>query len=131
MKVNGKIITLQTSDLKILRTVYELNCKQFYPLSEGVYKILSGVDDEETKEYTYVSTYKTLISYNSKKVSRFIVMLLRYGYLEKIYDKSTDELYLKISDKGLVALLDYQKKHKYKFKEKAPIEAKTIVKITK
>ena len=131
MKVNGKIEILQTSDMKILLTVYELNVKHFYPLPEGVYKILAGVDDDEAKEYTFVSTYKTLISYGSKKISRLIVMLLRYNYLEKIYDKDSDGLYLKVSDKGLRAILDYQKKHKYKFKEKDPTPSKTIVKIEK
>ena len=129
MKVNGKIENLQTSDIKILLTVYELNVKHYYPLPEGVFKILTGLDDEEMKDFTFVSTYKTLISYGSKKISRFIVMLLRYNYLEKIYHQESDNLYLKISDKGLRAILDYQKKHKYKFKEKQPVPSKTIVKI--
>ena len=109
---------LETSDYKILETVSLLNKNDLYPLSEGVYKILAGVDDDETKLYKNIATYKTLISYNSKKVARLIMMLLRYHYLENKYDIPSDKFYLKITDKGIVALIDYHKKHRYSYKQK-------------
>ena len=68
--------------------------------------------------FSSLSTYKTLVSYPSKKMSRLIMMLLRYHYLERIYDEASDEMYLKVADKGTIALVNYHKKHKYKFVQK-------------
>ena len=120
---------LETSDYKILETVSLLNKNDLYPLSEGVYKILAGVDDDETKLYKNIATYKTLISYNSKKVARLIMMLLRYHYLERVYDPASDKLYLKVAPKGEMELVKYHKKHKYKFATKEVNNEPTIVKL--
>ena len=120
---------LETSDYKILETVSLLNKNDLYPLSEGVYKILAGVDDDETKLYKNIATYKTLISYNSKKVARLIMMLLRYHYLERVYDPESDKLYLKVAPKGEIELVKYRKKHKYKFATKEVNNEPTIVKL--
>ena len=122
---------LETTDYKILETISLLNRDNYYPLAEGVYKILTGSDDEEIEQFKDLVTYKTLVSYNSKKISRYIVMLLRYKYLERIYDEKSDKLYLKIATKGEVALFEYRKKHKYKFVKKQVNKSITIVKIEK
>ena len=118
MRKASSVYILETTDLKILETVSLLNEMNVYPLSEGVYLILKGDEDEQISKYSSLVTYKTLVSYSSKKVSRLIMMLLRYHYLERIYDEKSDKLYLKISDKGTVALIDYHKKHKYNFVKK-------------
>lgn len=129
MKKNKNGYILETSDLKILETVSLLNKDSYYPLPEGVYKILSGVDDEETEKFKDLVTYKTLISFNSKKVSRLIMMLLRHHYLERVYDESSDKLYLKVAPKGEVELVNYHKRHKYKFAKKEVNFEPTIVKL--
>ena len=129
MKKVRSVYVLETSDLKILETVSLLNKDSYYPLAEGVFKILSGVDDEETEKFNELPTYKTLISYNSKKVSRLIVMLIRYHYLERVYDPSSDKLYLKVAPKGETELIKYHKKHKYKFTKKEVNLEPTIVKL--
>ena len=118
-----------TSDIKILKTVSLLNERDLYPLALGVYKIITGSDEPEYQKYKELETYSTLISLNSKHVSRLIMMLLRKGYLENIYDENTNELYLKISDKGSKFLFDYSKKHKYSFKRKVGAEKPLIVEI--
>ena len=117
------------TDAKILLTVSYLNEKHLYPNHVGVYKILSGVEDEEVEQYKDCPTYSTLISVNTKQISRLILMLVRYKYLEKIYDKETDELYLMVSEKGKAWLFDYSRKHKINLSKKAKIKEKTIVKI--
>lgn len=131
MKKERNVYILETTDYKILETVYLLNKENYYPLAEGVYKILTGSDDDEIEEFKEFVTYKTLVSYSSKKVSRFIVMLLRYKYLERIYDEKTDKLYLKVSPKGEMELVNYHKKHKYNFVKKKVNNTKTIIKIEK
>lgn len=129
MANRSKIFIPSTSDIKILRTVSYLNDLNLYPLSQGVYKILSGSSEEEFKEYSVCPTFGTLLSYGSKHVSRLIMMLLRNDYLEKKYDVKTNELYLKITGKGIKFLNDYDKKHKYLFKKKENNCKTLIVKI--
>lgn len=118
MKKAAVSYKLSTTDLKILETISFLNERKIYPVNEGVYKILKGDEDLDLENAKEVPTYKTLVSFSSKKISNLIMMLLRHNYLEKIYDRQSDELYLKLSDKGQISLIDYHKKHKYKFKEK-------------
>ena len=129
MRKEKNIYILETSDYKILRTVSLLNEQGYYPLAEGIYKILSGSEDDDVLPFVDLPTYKTLISYSSKKVSRFVMMLIRYKYLERVYDQKTDKLYLKITVKGETELLKYHKKHKYTFKQKQVNQEPTIVKI--
>ena len=129
MKKVRNVYVLETSDYKILETVSLLNKDNFYPLPEGVYKILSGVVDEEIESFKDIATYKTLISYNSKKISRLIMMLLRYHFLERVYDPLSDKLYLKLAPKGIMDLEKYHKKHKYKFTTKKVNAEPTIVKL--
>ena len=129
MRKEGNVYVLETCDLKILETVSLLNKDNYYPLSEGVYLILSGDDDEDIEKFSTLSTYKTLVSFNQKKISRLIVMLIRYKYLERVYDPSTDKLYLKISALGETELIKYHKKHKYKFATKKVKKSPVIVKL--
>ena len=125
MRVNFPNIT----DYKILITVSELNDRGYYPLAEGVLKILSGIIDDETEEFKDLSTFQSLLSFNSKQLSRNVNMLLRYQYLKKIYDEKSDELYLKITDKGQAFLLDFKKHHRINLKKHTKKVKKTIVKL--
>ena len=118
-----------TSDIKILETVQLLNAKNLYPLPQGVHKILSASGEPEYIIYHDVPTYGTLLSYSSKHISRLVMMLLRYGYLERIYDQKSDELYLKLSEKGDLFLFNYHRKHKYSFKKKSGEKRPLIVEI--
>lgn len=118
MKKTSSNYVLSLVDIKILDTVSLLNEKNIYPLSEGVYLILKGSERNEIDEYRELPTYKTLVSFTQKKISNFIMMLLRYHYLENKYDINSDKFYLKITDKGIVYLIDYHKKHKYSYKQK-------------
>lgn len=122
-------LKLVITHYKILDTVYELNKEGYYPLVEGVYKIVAGVDDEEMKDFSHLKTYSTLISYGSKKVARYVLMLQRRGYLEKVFHRDTNNLYLSITEKGISALNTYHKKHKTPYIKKAIQLEKTIVKI--
>ena len=118
MKKESNVYKLCTNDYKIIETISLLNEKDIYPLPEGVYKILKGDEGEEIDPYRDLPTYKTLVSYTSKKISRLIVMLIRYRFLERIYDEASNELYLKVAPKGETELIKYHKKHKYKFTKK-------------
>ena len=118
-----------TSEIKILETVNDLNEKDLYPLSLGVYKILTGSSEDEYIIYHEMKTYRTLTSFSSKHISRLIMMLLRNGYLSKTYDEKSDDLYLKITDKGKAFLLHYHKKHKYSFHKKNISKKPLIVEI--
>ena len=131
MKKEANVYKLCTNDLKIIETINLLNEMDIYPLPEGVYKILKGDESDEIQQFSGLPTYKTLVSYNSKKISRLIVMLIRYSYLERIYDEKTNELYLKVAAMGQVELIKYHKKHKYNFSKKQVKQKPLFVKISK
>ena len=129
MTQTKKGLSLTTTHFKILETVEFLNKQGYYPLAHGVRKILMGEVDEETLMFKEAPTYGTLISYPSKKISRYVMMLQRYHYLNKKYDPKTDKLYLMISELGTSSLLNYRKKHKLSYKKKKLSKEITIVKI--
>lgn len=117
------------TDIKILVTIDFLNSKHLFPLVDGVLKILKGIKDEETNSLTDCPTFQTLLSYNSKQLSRRIMMLLRYEFLFKKYDPKTNDLYLAITDKGKRFLLTYFRKRKCSFPKKEVKKHSSIVKI--
>lgn len=100
-----------TPHYKILITVYELNERDIYPLPKGVYRILMG---KET-EYSDLHSFGSITSYPQKKISRFILMLVRYGYLKKIYDEKSDKMYLTTTEFGEATAVKYLTKHQNPF----------------
>ena len=124
-----KELALTTSHHKILLTISYLPKLSLYPLGEGVFRILQGDVADDIIIYKDCPTYGTLISFNSKKVSRYIMMLCRYGYIGKKYDEKTNELYLEITPKGEMASMRYFKKYQGSLKKKTPKGKPVIVKI--
>ena len=118
-----------TPEIKILETIFLLNEQSLFPLNEGVIKILKAVDDKEVYPYRNFSTYGSITSYSNKRISRHIMMLIRYKYLTKKYDLQTKEMYLAITNIGATFLFDYKKKHKKPFAKRKISTAPTIVKI--
>ena len=114
---------------KILETVSLLNKDGYYPLNEGIYKIVTGKKDEETLQFSNLPTYSTLISYPSKKICNLTLMLFRNKYLEKVYDSKTDELYFKITRLGEDVLEKYLKRKHNTYSKKVVNKKITIVKI--
>ena len=123
-----KELEISITHIKILDTIYSLNKKNMYPMSDGVYKIVSGTVDEETASLMDLPTFGTLISFNSKKVCRYLLALQRYGYIKKIYSKSKDNLYYATTNLGEDTLIAYRKKHKRPFVKKKRTVKETILK---
>lgn len=126
-----KKFELTITHQKILDTIRYLNDLHLYPTHEGAYKILTAVNDEEMKNYNDVPTWGTLISFSSKKICRYILPLLRYGYLTKVFDKKTDELYLAITFKGRESSDLFHKRYKKSYSKKVKNHKPTIVRIEK
>lgn len=124
-----KELKLSITHYKILLTIRWLNDQKLYPNQEGVYKIIHGELDEEVKKYLTCPTYGALLSYNSKKICRYILALTRYGYLTKIFDRETEDLYLTLTEKGKLAQEDYFHDHKIQFIKRRRLKKPTIVKI--
>ena len=120
---------LTVSHFKILQTVAELNKMHLYPTSKGVNNILMGKRDWESKKYVDLKTYGTLISFPGRKLCSYILNMARRGYLGYIYDKNTDDMYLRITEKGEGELLHYEKKHKNAYRKKEPHHKAQIVEI--
>ncbi|MCR5184759.1 MAG: hypothetical protein K6C32_01585 [Bacilli bacterium] len=126
-----KNLELIITHYKLLDTVKWLNDQHLYATQLGIFKIVHGDIDEDTIGMMDSPTFSTLISYGSKKVARFLLALLRYGYLIKIYDKKSDMLYLSITFKGREALEAYHKKHKRPYVKSKKKFNPQIVKIEK
>lgn len=124
-----KEFELNQTYAKVLLTISELNKKSCFPLNEGLYKILTGVNDEETAPFLDLVTFGTLTSYSSKRICHLTLMLFRHGYIGKIFDPETKKLYFRTTEKGEEVLTIFYKKHHCSFVRKKPKMAKTIAKI--
>ena len=124
-----KQFALNQTYCKVLLTISELNKLSYYPLNEGVYKILAGINDEEVEPFANLVTFGTLTSYTSKKICHLTLMLFRHGYLGKIYDSKTKKLYLRVTEDGEKALEGFFLKRKKSFSKRKLKNAPTIVKI--
>ena len=58
-------------------------------------------------------------------------MLFRYGYIEKFYHYPTDQLYFKITQKGIAELENFNKKSKRKYSAKEQVAQPTILNLKK
>ena len=124
-----KQFVLNQTYCKVLLTISELNKLSFYPLNEGVYKILAGINDEEVAAFSGLITFGTLTSYSSKKICHLTLMLFRHGYIGKIFDPKTKKLYFRVTDEGEKALELFFLKHKRRFGKRKQKSTVTIVKI--
>ena len=124
-----KEVKLNQTYYKVLITIKALNDLHYYPLNEGIYKILVGVVDEDTKQFVDLDCFGTLISFTSKKVCRLTMMLYRYGYIGRIFDTQTKKLYFSLTDKGIEATDAFLKNHKKPFARRNKNVTPTIVKI--
>ena len=124
-----KEFTLNQTYCKVLLTISELNKKTYYPLNEGIYKILAGIIDDETKPFMDLVTFGTLSSYGSKKICHLSLMLYRNGFIEKIFDPDSKKLYFRTTEKGEELLNQFFKKHRCSFAKRKQKSAITIAKI--
>lgn len=122
---------LTVSHYKILKTIGDLNEMDKYPTAKGVNNILSAKTDEETKQYINLSTYGTLISLSGRKLCSYILNMVRRDYLTYIYDENSDAMYLKITPKGTISLLSFNKHYKGEFHKKEKAIKHEIVYIKK
>ena len=129
MKKKTTQFRLTVSHFKILQTIEELNKLDLYPTAKGVNNILMGKLDKETRQYVKIKTYGTLISFQGRKLCSYILNMVRRGYLGYIYDKKTDAMYLRITEKGEMEVFSYEKKHKNSYRKKEPNHRPEIVEI--
>lgn len=124
-----KEFTLTVSHYKILQTVNELNKVKKYPTAKGINNILQGKLDPETRKYIDLKTFGTLLSYPGRRLCSYILNMVRHGYLSYIYDKKSDDMYLRVTEKGEVAVFNFERKHKNEYTKKEPHRKAQIVEI--
>ena len=120
---------LTISHYKILQTVNELNKVKKYPTAKGINNILQGKLDPETRKYIELKTFGTLLSYPGRRLCSYILNMVRRGYLSYIYDKSSDDMYLRLTEKGEVEVFNFERKHKNTYTKKEPHRKAQIVEI--
>ena len=124
-----KQFELNQTYCKVLYTISELNKQSYYPLNEGLYKILAGIVDDEVLPFSNIDSFGTLTSYSSKKICHLTLMLFRRGLIGKVFDPDSKKLYLRTTEKGEEALRNYFAKHKKGFAKRKQKSVPTIVKI--
>ena len=127
--ISMKQFVLNQTYCKVLLTISELNKLSYYPLNEGIYKVLVGVKDDEAMQFLGIETFGTLTSYSSKKICHLTLMLYRHGFIEKIFDANTKKLYWRINHKGEESLRKFFLHHKRGFARRKPKSSPSIVKI--
>ena len=95
-----KQFALNQTYAKVLLTISELNKKSYYPLNEGIYKILTGIIDDETSPFINIPSFGTLTSFSSKRICHLTLMLFRHGLVGKIFDAKTQKLYFRTTELG-------------------------------
>ena len=120
---------LTVSHYKILQTVNELNKDKLYPTAKGINNILQGKLDPETRKYINLKTFGTLLSYPGRRLCSYILNMVRRGYLSYIYDKTSDDMYLRLTEKGEVEVFNFERKHKNQYTKKEPHRKAQIVEI--
>ena len=128
-KRSNNTFKLTVSHYKILQTVNELNKMHKYPTAKGINNILQGKLDPETRKYIDLKTFGTLLSYPGRRLCSYILNMVRRGYLSYIYDKKSDDMYLRLTEKGEVEVFDYERKHKNNYTKKEPHRKAQIVEI--
>ncbi|MDD4154623.1 MAG: RQC domain-containing protein [Bacilli bacterium] len=120
MKNMVRTFRLSITQLKILQTVADLNSRNAFPSVDGVAKIINGVNDQETKVFTEISTFATLLSYRGRKLSALVTSLYRHGYLTYVFEDNSNTKYLKITSHGqnVLASTKIQSVNSYRRKEK-------------
>ena len=128
-KVKKSDFRLTVSHYKILQTVNELNKEKKYPTAKGINNILQGKLDPETRKYINLKTFGTLLSYPGRRLCSYILNMVRRGYLSYIYHKESDEMYLRLTEKGEIEVFNFERKHKNQYTKKEPHRKAQIVEI--
>ncbi len=128
-KVKKTEFRLTVSHYKILQTVNELNKQKLYPTAKGINNILQGKLDPETRKYINLKTFGTLLSYPGRRLCSYILNMVRRGYLSYIYYKNSDDMYLRLTEKGEVEVFNFERKHKNQYTKKEPHRKAQIVEI--
>ena len=124
-----KQFELNQTYCKVLLTISELNNRSYYPLNEGIYKILVGILDDEVLPFSDLDSFGTLTSYSSKKICHLTLMLFRRGLIGKVFDPESKKLYFRTTEKGEETLKKYFTKHKKGFAKRKQKSVPTIIKI--
>ena len=120
---------LTVSHYKILQTVNDLNKDKKYPTAKGINNILQGKLDPETRKYVNLKTFGTLLSFPGRRLCSYILNMVRRGYLSYIYHKESDDMYLRLTEKGEVEVFNFERKHKNEYTKKEPHRKAQIVEI--
>ena len=120
---------INVTDYKVLLTIKYLNDLNYQPSSLGVFKILSGVVDEETEMFQLCETFQVIVSFTNKKITRIINNLVSNGYIKRTYSEEDDDYYYQLTDLGSASIENYKKHHKIHLKKHEINKKKSFIKV--
>lgn len=120
---------LNLTTYKILYCVKELNNIGVSPNHIGVYKVLAGILEDETRSYQDLMSWSILISLSQKRITTLINALCKKGYLDKKMATSNGEYYFTINKKTISDMTEFINHHKVNFKRSKKTAIKNFVEI--
>jgi len=121
-------INLGLSLRKMLAAVSYLEEAGFMGSSEGLSKVLKGVDDAETSPFKTSTCYGYWPSFSKKKLKGRLTQLVRHGFLKMVWVQEENDYFLRLTDLGKAASLGTSLVKKPS--AKVP-ETRTIIRIQK
>ena len=124
-------LPLTHTTYKVLYCIDELNSVGIAPNNIGVYKVLSGMNDDESKVFSSLKSWSTLISYSQKRITTLINSLIKANLLERRMSMEDGEYYFILSSEGKSALQGFSKKRKVNLKSREKYIKNSFANISK
>lgn len=102
---------------KILITINLLSKMHDYPSSQGVYKILKGIQDIESMKYANFPTFATFISVSYRRVTSMCKNLYSLELIKRIFNPEENVIYYCITPEGEKLANKFVAEHGYPFKK--------------
>ena len=119
---------INITSYKLLLTIRYLNELGFTPSVSGILKIITGIIDEETDNFSLCPTFQTLVSYGSKRLSRDINHLVSEGYIHRIHKEEYSDYYFEITERGKAIMDNFKAHHKINLNKHEINKRPTIIK---
>lgn len=102
---------------KVLYLIKELKDRSCYANKEGIFKILKGIVDAETKPFINLQVFSTYISVSKPKITGLVKKLFGLSLIYTIFDPKTNYEYLTLTEDGEYVLFEFLKTYNKPFKK--------------
>lgn len=103
---------------KILYTINALDILGYYSNHDGIYKILKGILDSETKQFSSIITFGSRISISKKRLSLLLNKMVNNNFINKKKPFNIDINYYLVNENTNTIIKKFLNTHKVNLKSK-------------